>query len=89
MELHKLAGFLRCPDVLKQPDSRDLICPENRLFKTPELWNFEYPMTGYWIVCMPDDSDKAWGMLFESEAWPLPFRISFSGPIAQCPTEAL
>ena len=24
---------------------------------------------------MPDDSDKAWGMLFESEAWPLPFRV--------------
>ena len=23
---------------------------------------------------MPDVSNKAWGMLFESEAWPLPFR---------------
>ena len=24
---------------------------------------------------MPDDSNKAWGMLFESEAWPLPLRV--------------
>ena len=30
---------------------------------------------GCGTVCMPDDSNKAWGMLFESEAWPLPFRV--------------
>ena len=36
---------------------------------------YGYPIAGYGDVCMPDDSDKAWGMLFESEAWPLPFRV--------------
>ena len=36
---------------------------------------FGYPIAGYGTVCMPADSDKAWGMLFESEAWPLPFRV--------------
>ena len=34
-----------------------------------------YAIAGYGNVCMPDDSDKAWGMLIESEAWPLPFRV--------------
>ena len=32
---------------------------------------YGYPIAGYGNVCMPDDSNKAWGMLFESEAWPL------------------
>ena len=32
-----------------------------------------YLIAGYGNVCMPDDSNKALGMLFESEAWPLPF----------------
>ena len=34
-------------------DSRDFIYPENRLFKSPEIWN-DYPITGYRTVCMPD-----------------------------------
>ena len=29
---------------------------------------------------MPDDSNKAWGMLFESEAWPPPFRVKSADP---------
>ena len=56
-------------------DSRDFIYPQNRSFESPEIWNYDYPITGYGTVCMADDSDKAWGMLFESEAWPLPFRV--------------
>ena len=36
---------------------------------------YGYPVAGYGTVCMPDDSDKAWGMLFESEAWRPPFRV--------------
>ena len=39
------------------------------------MGSYGYPIAGYGTVCMPDDSDKAWGMLFESEAWPLPFRV--------------
>ena len=35
--------------------------PENRWFKSPEIWNHGYPITGYGTVCMPDDSNKAWG----------------------------
>ena len=35
-------------------DSRDFIYPKNRLFKSPEIWNYDYPITGYGTVCMPD-----------------------------------
>ena len=52
--------------------------PGFRIFQIPEVWFmglYGYPIAGYGDVCMPDDSDKAWGMLFESEAWPLPFRV--------------
>ena len=31
---------------------------------------YGYSIAGYGNVCMPDDSNKAWGMLFESKAWP-------------------
>ena len=58
----------RCPEKNKLPGLH--IHPES-----PDIWNFDYPITGYGTVCMPDNSDKAWGMLFESEAWPLPFRV--------------
>ena len=70
-----LVGFLKCPNDRKKTGSRNFIYPENRLFKSPEIWNYEYPIAGYGTVCMLDDSDEAWGMLFESEAWPLPFRV--------------
>ena len=51
--------------------------------KYPEFWRFqipvwkkyEYPMLRYGTACISDDSDKAWGRLFESEAWPLPSQI--------------
>ena len=55
-----------------------------RLMEFPGIWIFPisgfmglhgYPIAGYWTTCMTDDSNKAWGMLFESEAWPLPFRV--------------
>ena len=36
---------------------------------------YAYPIAGYGDACMPDDSNEAWGMLFESEAWPPPFRV--------------
>ena len=60
----RLSQMSRCPG---KSDPRDLIYPENRLFKSPEVRNFDYPITGYGTVCMPDGSDKAWGMLFDSE----------------------
>ena len=68
----RLSQMSRCPE---KTDSRDFISPEHRLLKSPEIWNYDYPMTGYGTVCMPDDSNKAWGMLFESEAWPPPNRV--------------
>ena len=39
---------------------------------------YGYPIAGYGDVCMPDDLDKAWGMLFESEAWPPRFRVKYN-----------
>ena len=36
----------------------------------PALWKYDYPIAGYGTACISDDSNKAWGMLFESEAWP-------------------
>ena len=68
-----LSQMIRCPEN-KNGFPRS-VYPENRVFESPEIWNYDYPITGYGTVCMPDDSDKAWGMLFESEAWPLPFRV--------------
>ena len=56
----------------RKTDSRDFIYPGSRLFKSPEIWIFYYPMTGYGTVCMPDGSDNAWGMLFESDFYIFP-----------------
>ena len=50
--------------------------PGMRIFQISGFMeSYGYPIAGYGNVRMPDDSDKAWGMLFESEAWPLPFRV--------------
>ena len=35
----------------------------------------EYPIARYGNACIPDGSNKAWDMLFESEGWRLPFRV--------------
>ena len=68
----RLSQMSRCPG---NTDSQDSIYPEQRLYKSAEIRNYDYPIAGCWTACIPDDSDKAWGMLFESEAWPLPFRV--------------
>ena len=55
--------------------------PGMRIFQTSGFMGlYGYPIAGYGTVCMPDDSKKAWGMLFESEAWPLPSGAAESAP---------
>ena len=50
--------------------------PEIRIFQISGFMGlYGYPIAGYGTVCMSDGSSKAWSMLFESEAWPLPFRV--------------
>ena len=50
--------------------------PGIRIFQMSRVMGlYGYPIAGYGDVYMPDDSGKAWGMLFESEAWPPPFRV--------------
>ena len=51
----------------EKTDPRDFIYLENRLFKSPAIWNYDYPITGYRTACMPDDS------LGAAESAPEPF----------------
>ena len=73
--LTHLTGLLRGPirTLGHWAGRRDTL--ELGFFRIPILDKYGYPIAGYGNVCMPDDSNKAWGMLFESEAWPPPLRV--------------
>ena len=64
-----LAGFLRCPDVRKKRIPGTSYTPKIDCsnFRKSGIMTTRLPEKG--LLACPIDSDKAWGMLFESEAW--------------------
>ena len=70
-----MAGFLRCPDVRKKRIPRTSYTSKIDCSKVRKsgIMTTRLPDTG--LFACPIDSDEAWGMLFESEDWPLPFRV--------------
>ena len=71
----QLGGLLRGPNRTLGHWASRRNTPEFGFFRVPILDEYEYRIARYGNVWTSDDSNKAWGMLFESEAWPLPFRV--------------
>ena len=42
----------------------------------PDTWNYEYQMVRSQNNCIPDATNKAWAMLFQSETWPPSSRVT-------------
>ena len=70
-----LGGLLRGPNRTLGHWASRRNTPEFGFFRFPILDEYEYRIARYGNVWTSDDSNKAWGMLFESEGWPAPFRV--------------
>ena len=70
-----LGGLLRGPNRTLGHWASRRNTPEFGFFRFPILDEYEYRIARYGNVWTSDDSNKAWGMLFESEAWPPPCRV--------------